>query len=98
MLSLKNNKNNFFRRTNRRTFNMSIFNWKYFSFVNTDWTWAQRELIAIPILVLVLWFGWMKMVRSALVDEQQVILENAKPFSDDEGAQSSQVKPGSSLL
>jgi hypothetical protein len=30
---------------------MSIFNWDYFSFANTDWTWAKRELIAIPILV-----------------------------------------------
>jgi hypothetical protein len=42
---------------------MTIFNWSYFSFVNTDWTWVQRELLIIPVLVLILWVGWMKMVR-----------------------------------
>ena len=72
---------------------MSIFNWDYFSFVNTDWTWAKRELIAIPVLVLVLCFGWMKMVRVALVDEQEhlISLNKDQPLSDDEGPQSSQV-------
>ena len=72
---------------------MSIFNWDYFSFVNTDWTWAKRELIAIPVLVLVLCFGWMKMVRVALVDEQEhlISLNKDQPLSDDEGALSSQV-------
>ena len=54
---------------------MTILDWKYFSFVNLDWTWVQRELLVIPVLVLVLWFFWMRSVREALVDEQaQVIL------------------------
>jgi hypothetical protein len=41
---------------------------------------------------VVLWVGWMKMVRSALFDEQEVILNNAKAFKEeDDGALSSQV-------
>ena len=64
---------------------MTIFDWKYFSFVNLDWTWVQRELLVIPVLVLVLWFFWMRSVREALVDEQaQVLKESSKHFSDDE--------------
>jgi hypothetical protein len=34
---------------------MTIFNWDYLSFVNTDWTWAKRELMVIPVLVSMLW-------------------------------------------
>jgi hypothetical protein len=50
--------------------NKMIFDWKLFSFVNLDWTWVQRELLIIPVLVLVLWFFWMRSVREAIVDEQ----------------------------
>ena len=54
---------------------MTLFDWKYFSFANLDWTWVQRELLIIPVLVLVLWFFWMRSVREAIVDEQAQVFD-----------------------
>ena len=56
---------------------MASFNWTYFSFYQYDTMWIYRELLAIPILVLILWYGWMKVVRSALVDAQAMAMEEA---------------------
>merc|ERR1712029_863427 len=47
---------------------MAVFNWNYLSFVNFDSTWVYREMVLIPILIVILWFVWMKFVRSALKD------------------------------
>merc|ERR1712111_201435 len=47
---------------------MAVFNWNYLSFVNFDSTWVYREMVLIPILIVILWFVWMKVVRSALKD------------------------------
>merc|ERR1711982_278342 len=46
----------------------AVFNWNYLSFVNFDSTWVYREMVLIPILIVILWFVWMKVVRSALKD------------------------------
>ena len=42
---------------------MAVFNWNYLSFVNFDSTWVYREMVLIPILIVILWFVWMKVVR-----------------------------------
>merc|ERR1712026_19021 len=47
---------------------MAVFNWNYLSFYDFDSTWLYREVVLIPILIVVLWFIWMKVVRSALKD------------------------------
>ena len=42
---------------------MAVFNWNYLSFYTFDSTWLYREVILIPILIVILWFIWMKVVR-----------------------------------
>ncbi len=42
---------------------MAVFNWNYFSFYEYNTTWLYRELLLIPLLVIVLLFLWMKIVR-----------------------------------
>ena len=42
---------------------MAVFNWNYLSFVSFDSTWVYREMVLIPILIVILWFVWMKVVR-----------------------------------
>jgi hypothetical protein len=50
---------------------MAIFNWQYLSFMNLDPTWLYRELLIIPVMVLVLWVLWLKVIRSALNDKKE---------------------------
>lgn len=54
-----------------------IFNWEYMSFVNLDTTWLYREMLAIPVVVLILWVLWLRVVRSALKDEEEILLKQA---------------------
>ena len=42
---------------------MAVFNWDYLSFYDYDITWLYREVVFIPVLIVVLWFIWMKVVR-----------------------------------
>ena len=58
---------------------MAIFNWEYLSFTNINQTWLYREVVIIPVVVLVLWVLWMKVIRSALNDkrEEAMSLEEA---------------------
>merc|ERR1711988_1524682 len=45
---------------------MNVFNWEYLSFITIDSTCLYRELLLIPILLVLLWIVWMKVVRSSL--------------------------------
>jgi len=58
---------------------MAIFNWEYLSFTNFDQTWMTRELLIIPVVVLVLWVLWLRVIREALNDkrEEAMSLEEA---------------------
>merc|ERR1712083_1270300 len=48
---------------------MNVFNWEYLSFISIDSTWLYREMLLIPILLVILWIVWMKVVRSHLQDK-----------------------------
>ena len=50
---------------------MAIFNWEYFSYITMDQTWLYRELLFIPLLVIVLWVLWLKVIRDALQDKRE---------------------------
>merc|ERR1712098_852656 len=39
-----------------------VFSWEYFSFLKIDESAAYRELLVIPVLILVLFMVWMKLV------------------------------------
>merc|ERR1712079_903941 len=47
---------------------MNVFNWEYLSFISIDSTWLYREVLLIPILLVILWIVWMKVVRNSLQD------------------------------
>jgi len=48
---------------------MAVFNWEYLSFVNFDSTWFNREILALPLVIIVLWFLWMRVVKATLEDK-----------------------------
>merc|ERR1711997_1022978 len=50
---------------------MNVFNWEYLSFISIDSTYLYREILLIPILLVILWVVWMKVVRSSLQDVKQ---------------------------
>ena len=50
---------------------MAIFNWEYLSFYNLDQTWLYREVFIIPVVVLILWVLWLKVIRDALNDKRE---------------------------
>jgi len=58
---------------------MAIFNWEYLSFTTFDQTWMTRELLIIPVVVLILWVLWLRVIRDALNDkrEEAMSLEEA---------------------
>jgi len=43
---------------------MAGFNWEYFGVINFDPTALYREVLLLPILIVVLWFLWMSVVKS----------------------------------
>ena len=49
---------------------MANFNWEYLAFLNLDQTWLYREMIIIPVVVIVLWVLWLKVIREALNDKR----------------------------
>ena len=58
---------------------MAVFNWEYLYFTNFNQTWLYREIVIIPVVVLILWVLWLKVIRSALNDkrEEAMSLEEA---------------------
>uniref|UniRef100_A0A0K2SZV3 Uncharacterized protein n=1 Tax=Lepeophtheirus salmonis TaxID=72036 RepID=A0A0K2SZV3_LEPSM len=46
-----------------------MFHWGYMSFYKYDSTWVYREVLILPVVVLFLWFCWMKVVRNELKEE-----------------------------
>jgi len=80
---------------------MAVFNWEYLSFVSFDTTWIYREVLLLPVLIVGLWFLWMRIVKATLKDEsglpkavdlseayQEAIIQDAlstDDSSDDEG-------------
>jgi len=52
---------------------MALFSWEYLSFLKLDQTWFYREMLFIPLAVIVLWVLWLKVVRSALDDNKKAV-------------------------
>ena len=84
---------------------MAIFNWEYLSFYNLDQTWLYREMLIIPLLVIVLWVLWLKVIRSALNDKreeamsieeayQEAIINDALSTDEEDAGESAGTKEG----
>ena len=67
---------------------MAIFNWEYLSFYNLDQTWLYREMLIIPLLVIVLWVLWLKVIRNALNDKRE------EAMSIEEAGENTETKEG----
>eukprot|EP00088_Acartia_fossae_P022078 TRINITY_DN2336_c0_g2_i2.p1 TRINITY_DN2336_c0_g2~~TRINITY_DN2336_c0_g2_i2.p1 ORF type:complete len:115 (+),score=34.58 TRINITY_DN2336_c0_g2_i2:54-347(+) len=50
-----------------------VFSWEYFSFLQIDDAAANKELLLIPVLLLLLGFVWMKLVRTETTAEKSGI-------------------------
>ena len=61
---------------------MAIFNWEYLSFYTFDQTWFYREMLLIPIIVIVLWVLWLKVVRNALNDKREEAMSIQEAYQD----------------
>merc|ERR1711973_174012 len=63
----------------RKQLNMSrVFSWEYFSFLKIDEAAAYKEVAIIPLLVVVLFVVWMKLVRG----ENSVLAEKKDKTKD----------------
>nr|ALS04559.1 hypothetical protein [Acartia pacifica] len=45
-----------------------VFSWEYFSFLNIDEAAAYKEMLILPVLVVLLFFIWMKLVNNSKTD------------------------------
>jgi len=75
---------------------MAVFNWEYLSFVNFDATWIYREVLLLPVLIVGLWFLWMRIVNSTMKDKslpkvvdlseayQEAIIQDALSTDDED--------------
>ena len=61
---------------------MAIFNWEYLSFTNLDQTWLYREVLIIPVVVLVLWVLWMKVIKDALNDKREEAMSIEEAYQE----------------
>jgi len=61
---------------------MAIFNWEYLSFTRFDQTWLYRELVIIPVVLLILWVLWLKVIRSALNDKREEAMSLEEAYQD----------------
>lgn len=61
---------------------MAIFNWEYLSFYTLDQTWFYREMLVIPLVVIVLWVLWLKVIRSALNDKQEEAMSIEEAYQE----------------
>lgn len=84
---------------------MAIFNWEYLSFYTLDQTWFYREMLIIPLVVIVLWVLWLKVIRSALNDKheeamsieeayQQAIINDALSTDEEDAGDTTETKEG----
>lgn len=48
---------------------MAVFSWEYLSFVNFDSTWIYREVLLLPVIIIGLWFLWMRVVKTTMKDK-----------------------------
>ena len=61
---------------------MAIFNWEYLSFYHLDPTWFYREMLIIPLMVIVLWVLWLKVIRSALNDKREEAMSIEEAYQE----------------
>merc|ERR1712072_1137698 len=72
-------------------------------FLNLDQTWLYREMIIIPIVVIVLWVLWLKVIREALNDKrveamsieeayQEAIINDALSTDEEDAGESTGTK------
>ena len=82
---------------------MANFNWEYLAFLNLDQTWLYREMIIIPVVVIVLWVLWLKVIREALNDKrveamsiqeayQEAIINDALSTDEEDAGESAGTK------
>ena len=84
---------------------MANFNWEYLAFLNLDQTWLYREMIIIPVVVIVLWVLWLKVIREALNDKrvadramsieeayQEAIINDALSTDEEDAGESAAIK------
>ena len=82
---------------------MTNFNWEYLAFLNLDQTWLYREMIIIPVVVIVLWVLWLKVIREALNDKrdeamsiqeayQEAIINDALSTDEEDAGESAETK------
>ena len=82
---------------------MANFNWEYLAFLNLDQTWLYREMIIIPVVVIVLWVLWVKVSREALNDKrveamsieeayQEAIINDALSTDEEDAGESAGTK------
>ena len=61
---------------------MANFNWEYLAFLNLDQTWLYREMIIIPVVVIVLWVLWLKVIREALNDKRDEAMSIQEAYQE----------------
>ena len=82
---------------------MANFNWEYLAFLHLDQTWLYREMIIIPVVVIVLWVLWLKVIREALNDKrveamsiqeayQEAIINDALSTDEEDAGESAGTK------
>lgn len=84
---------------------MAIFNWEYLAFLKLDQTWFYREMLIIPVVVIVLWVLWLRVIRDALNDKreeamsieeayQEAIINDALSTDEEDGGDTTETKEG----
>jgi len=51
-----------------------VFSWEYFSFLNIDEAAAYKEMLILPLLIPILFFVWLKLVRTQKSQEDMTFM------------------------
>jgi hypothetical protein len=61
---------------------MAIFSWEYLAFLKLDQTWFYREMLIIPLVVIVLWVLWLRVIRDALNDKREEAMSIEEAYQE----------------